>query len=87
MPVMKNISERKFVVAGIELAQGKEGTFAKSVVERHVSLYPNELVLVGDLTSDNEAQGGEDPKDDDAEGSEEKPAKRGRKPKVQEAAE
>lgn len=46
MPKMKNVSERTFVIAGKELKKGAEDTFAQSVIDAHVSAYPNELVQV-----------------------------------------
>lgn len=46
MPIMKNISERKFVIAGKELDKGQEGEFAQSVIDRHVADYAGELVQV-----------------------------------------
>lgn len=46
MPKMKNVSERTFVIAGKELKKGAEAEFAQSVIDAHVSAYPNELVQV-----------------------------------------
>lgn len=46
MPSLKNISERKFVIAGKELNKGESLPFAQSVIDAHVSAYPNELVQV-----------------------------------------
>lgn len=46
MPKMKNVSERKFTIAGKDLKQGEVGEFAQSVIDAHVSAYPNELVQV-----------------------------------------
>ena len=46
MPKMKNVSERKFTIAGKDLKQGEVGEFAQSVIEQHISAYPNELVAV-----------------------------------------
>ena len=43
VPKMKNVSQRKFVIAGKELKQGEEGDFAQSVIDRHIAMYPTEL--------------------------------------------
>jgi len=47
MSKMKNISQRRFIIAGKELKQGETADFAQSVVERHVAMYPTELEAVG----------------------------------------
>lgn len=46
MPKMRNISQRQFVIAGKTLKQGETGEFAQSVIDRHVSMYPQELEAV-----------------------------------------
>lgn len=46
MPKMKNVSERKFTIAGKDLKQGEVGEFAQSVIEQHIAAYPLELVAV-----------------------------------------
>ena len=46
MRKMKNVSERKFTIAGKDLKQGEVGEFAQSVIEQHIAAYPLELVAV-----------------------------------------
>lgn len=46
MPIMKNVSERKFVIAGKELIKGAQDEFAQSVIDLHVKAYPGELIQV-----------------------------------------
>jgi hypothetical protein len=44
MPKMRNTSERSFIIAGKTLKKGDTGDFAQSVIDRHVSMFPGELV-------------------------------------------
>lgn len=46
MPKMRNISQRTFVISGKELKKGQTDDFAQSVIDRHVSMYPQELEAV-----------------------------------------
>jgi hypothetical protein len=52
MPEMRNVSERQFIIAGKPLKQGEVGQFAQSVIDRHLLMYPKELVQDGDKKED-----------------------------------